>query len=384
MENKTIRLFEAFAGIGSQYKALKNISKIKKWNIEHAGMVEWYVDAIIGYINIHCSTFKPSLQNLFVTSNISLNSKDYINKNSRLYKNKTLKNSYLNYAKATLNNLFDINEVNWKNFPKFIDIFTYSFPCQDLSAQGLQKGINKEAKTRSGLLWEVERIFDEINLKFKQDEKPKYLLMENVKNLVSKKHVNNYNKWLNKLNELGYVSKTYLLNSKDFNSCQSRVRAYCISVREDVYKKTNFKFPNFTNSNNKIPLASILENSLDNHKYLDLKKYKTTNFKKAKSGVISKKIIEYSNFNSENFIYSENGIGPTLTASGANSRIKIETNKKIRYMHAKEAIKYMGFCQKDYLNLKKKNLLTDNKIIFLAGNSISVQVLEKIFSSFVF
>jgi len=97
--------------------------------------------------------------------------------------------------KSTIGNLGDITKVDELKFPK-CDLLTYSFPCQDISISGIQRGITKG--TRSGLLYDVERIVS-VN-------KPKYLLMENVKNLVSKNHLENFNKHILFLKEIGYCS----------------------------------------------------------------------------------------------------------------------------------------------------------------------------------
>ena len=386
MNFKEINLLEAFAGIGSQYKALKNISNEMGWKINHVGMVEWYVYAIMGYICIHDPNFSPKeKQMLQIKENISLTSKDVISKNSQLYKKPSYINSYINHSKNHFNNLFDINTVSYKNLPKNIDIFTYSFPCQDISVQGLQKGLNRDDNTRSGLLWQIERILIEINEEFKTEEKPKYLLMENVKNLLSKKHIKNYNTWLKKLDELGYESKTYVLDSSDFNSPQKRSRVFCISIRKDWKQKTNFVFPTFKKQKNNKCIKDILENENKEMKYLDFSNYKFSDYSISKSNIKRKSILDYTTFISESQVYDINHIGPTLTASGANSRIKIETKEnKIRYMTPKECFKYMGFNDQDYENIKKSGVVPDNKIIFCSGNSISVEVLENIFKSFIF
>ncbi|MDE5952518.1 MAG: DNA cytosine methyltransferase, partial [Malacoplasma sp.] len=276
-----------------------------------------------------------------------------------------------------------IEKINYKNIPKYIDILTYSFPCQDLSVQGLQKGIDKNLKTRSGLLWEVERILIEISKNFKTEEMPKYLLMENVKNLLNTTHIKNYQLWISQLKKLGYESKTYVLNSKDFNSAQSRERVFCLSVRKDFQNKVKFNFIDFKPLKKSKILKDILKNNI-NYEYIDLSSFETTNWITSKNGVISKKILNWSKFNSENYVYNENGIGPTLTASGANSRIKIETNKGIRYMTSLECYQYMGFSELDYLKVKNSNLVSDTKLIYTAGNSIPVQVLECLFATLKF
>lgn len=382
--NKTIRLFEAFAGIGSQYKALKNIAESKKWNIEHVGMVEWYIDAIIGYVCIHGNNLKPVKENLFNDSiTISNDSKKEINIKALKKLNHSYKSFYINYSHKYFNNLFDIRKVNKNNFVKNIDIFTYSFPCQDLSVQGLQKGMSRNSNTRSGLLWEIERILFEIKNSFDENEMPKYLLMENVTNILGIKNIDSYNEWVNQLDKLGYESITYVLNAKDFNSPQNRTRVFCLSVNKKFKKEIGFEFVDIKPIENNAVLGDIIDKNYDGN-FLDLSKYETSDYKVTKNNVINKTIYNYTNFNSENYVYSVLGKGPTLTASGANSRIKIEYDNKIRYMTDYESYLYMGFEYKDYLRVKNSNLLSNNKIIFTAGNSICVQVLEAIFKTLKF
>lgn len=262
---KNIKIFEAFAGIGSQFKALKNIARQRQWNIIHSGMIEWYVDAIIAYVAIHAPEFKPKIENLNAIKNISYDSKSLASQNAINKLNNSLKASYLNYSKNQFNNLFDIKSAKAYDIEKNIDIFTYSFPCQDLSVQGLQKGMNQKDNTRSGLLWEIGRILFEIKKQFKKEEMPKYLLMENVKNILGKNNKQNFLKWINTLNKLGYLSKTYVLNSKHFGSCQSRDRVFCLSIRKDYYQKINFKFPDLEKIRiQSKPIKDILINSNDN------------------------------------------------------------------------------------------------------------------------
>ena len=112
-------------------------------------------------------------------------------------------------------NLGDVSKVDETTFPE-CDFLTYSFPCQDISLAGVQRGIKKG--TRSGLLFEVERIVEH--------NKPKYLLMENVKNLVSKNHLKDLNVYIDKLNSLGYGSRWMVLNGADFGCPQNRERVF--------------------------------------------------------------------------------------------------------------------------------------------------------------
>lgn len=116
-------------------------------------------------------------------------------------------------------------------------MWTYSFPCQDLSVAGKQVGI-KEG-TRSGLLYEVERLLEDSVNKGKQ---PKYLLLENVKALVSKKFMPDFQRWLDKLEQLGYNNYWQVLNAKDYGIPQNRERVFVVSIRKDVDTK-GYKFP---------------------------------------------------------------------------------------------------------------------------------------------
>lgn len=111
---------------------------------------------------------------------------------------------------------------------------TYSFPCQDLSIAGHQKGMKKGTGTRSGLLWEVERILDECG-----SELPHVLLMENVPMVIAEKNIEDFYSWRNKLETLGYSSYAQILNAKDYGIPQSRARCFMVSILGDY----SYQFP---------------------------------------------------------------------------------------------------------------------------------------------
>ncbi len=133
----------------------------------------------------------------------------------------------------------------------YADLWTYSFPCQDLSFAGKQRGISEE--TRSGLLLHVERLLTESVLYGTQ---PKYLLLENVKALVSKKFMPDFQRWLDKLEQLGYNNYWQVLNAKDYGIPQNRERVFVISIRKDIDTK-GYKFPS------PIPLEKRLKDMLE-------------------------------------------------------------------------------------------------------------------------
>ena len=128
--------------------------------------------------------------------NVPLDYKTFKNRARNLSLDK-LKDMYL--ANKLIKNYGDIRIINPSDLPDF-DLFTYSFPCQDISVAGYQQGLGKDSGTRSSLLWECTKIIEH--------KKPKYLLMENVKNLVGKKHKPNFLKFLTYLEELGYNKQT--------------------------------------------------------------------------------------------------------------------------------------------------------------------------------
>ncbi len=119
----------------------------------------------------------------------------------------------------------------------YADLWTYGFPCQDISLAGQLKGIVK-GETRSGLLYEVQRLLAQAQA---DDELPKYLIMENVKNLVGKKFRADFDSWLEWLDQLGYNNYWKVLNAVDYGIPQNRERVFCISIRKDI--DTGYTFP---------------------------------------------------------------------------------------------------------------------------------------------
>ena len=115
-----------------------------------------------------------------------------------------------------------------------VDLIMHGSPCQDFSAAGLQAGGDKGSGTRSSLMYETIRIVDKI--------KPKYVIWENVKNLLSKKHIHNFNAYQQALKDLGYNNYFKVLNAKDYGIPQNRERVFTVSIRADIDDKT-FNFP---------------------------------------------------------------------------------------------------------------------------------------------
>jgi DNA (cytosine-5)-methyltransferase 1 len=121
-------------------------------------------------------------------------------------------------------NLGDITKV--EELPT-ADLWTYSFPCTDISVAGKRLGLTKGGGTRSGLLWEVERLL----LKAHENQNlPKCLLLENVKNLVGKNFKSDFDEWVAFLLSLGYHTYWKILNAKDYGVPQNRERVFAVSI----------------------------------------------------------------------------------------------------------------------------------------------------------
>ena len=200
-----LRLIELFAGIGSQTQALTNIGIAHK--VVAISEIDKY--AIQSYEAMH--------------------------------------------GKA--NNLGDIRKI--EELPD-ADLWTYSFPCQDISVAG--KGAGIKEGTRSGLLFEVERL---LRVASEKGTLPKYLLLENVKNLVSKKFKADFDKWLDFLSKLGYTNYWKVLNAKDYGIPQNRERVFCVSIRGE---HKPFVFPKSKELT--IRLRDMIDETVDERFYL--------------------------------------------------------------------------------------------------------------------
>lgn len=225
--NRKVRLIELFAGTGSQAKALENLGV----NFETYRVVEWDKYAMASYNAIHGTNFETS----------------------------------------------DITKIHAEDLgiaerERYCYIVTYSFPCQDLSLAGNQKGMSKGSGTRSGLLWEVERLLDECT------ELPQVLLMENVPQVIGKKNIKDFQSWRSKLESLGYSNYVQLLNSKDYGIPQNRNRCFMVSILGQYH----YTFP--VKKKLKLKLKDMLEDKVDEKYYLsdEMVKYFVANSKKQK------------------------------------------------------------------------------------------------------
>ena len=236
-----LKVFEAFAGYGSQSIALRNIGV--DYEVIAISEIDKY--AIQAYEAIH----------------------------------------------GKVNNLGDISKIDVSDVPEH-DLFTYSFPCQDLSVAGKQKGLGKG--TRSGLLYECEKIIEHC--------RPKYLLLENVKNLVSKKFKPQFYEWLRYLKSLGYTNYTQVLNAKDYGIPQNRERVFVVSIYGE---HKPYKFPTPMHLTTRI--SDILEDSIDPKYYINKPFHLVSKVHQAE--------LDIKDYNKNKRIYSPNGVEPTVIAT---------------------------------------------------------------------
>lgn len=159
-------------------------------------------------------------------------------------------------------NLVDVTKVNTVLMDD-VDLITYGFPCQDISAAGKQRGFEDKDgnRTRSGLFFEALRIIEET--------RPLYAIAENVKALTSKKFEKEFKTVLDSLDGAGYNNYWAVLNAKDYGIPQNRERVFIVSIRKDI-DNGGFKFPEKMPLN--IRVKDILENNVDEKYYINTEK----------------------------------------------------------------------------------------------------------------
>lgn len=214
-----IRLIELFAGYGSQAMALKRIGA----QFEHCRVVEFDKYAIASYNAVHGTDFPP----MDITQ-------------------------------------VHADDLNICDTEKYCYLMTYSFPCTDLSLAGKRAGIKKGSGTRSGLLWEVERILREI--KESGGGLPQILFMENVPQVHNDANKEDFQSWIDFLTGIGYVSYWQDLNAKNYGVAQNRERCFMFSFLGEY----NYHFPKPVSLKKK--LKDYLENDVDEKYYINNEK----------------------------------------------------------------------------------------------------------------
>lgn len=406
------RVVETFSGIGAQAKALERIG------IEHeiVNTCDWDIGAIIAYCQIHKGLIDISkyedisdrdislfLQNL----TLSMDGKKPANEKT-LSRLSTEVNRLIYTAIKETNNFVSITDVSGKDIEEDVDLFTYSFPCQDLSLcgcwHGNKSGIARDAHNRSGMLWEVERILKEM---YSEGRKlPHFLVMENVTNILSSTHKADFDDWKSTLENMGYFNKIYRLNAKNFGVPQKRERAYMVSIRIDGDTTKLFALNKYFNDydlenieiakrykNRKFYLKDVLRLDYSKKTYKEEAEASQPNDTPSR-----KKIFQENDMLYDGKRINEIFVNTVTTKQDRNPNSGLITYRngkqgksEWRYLTPRECFMLMGFDENDYEKaisrnpeyIKGRRLLTNDKMIKMAGNSICVDVLVALFKQII-
>lgn len=289
-----------------------------------------------------------------------------------------------------------------------VDLIMHGSPCQDFSLAGLQAGGDEGSGTRSSLMYETIRIVNKL--------KPKYVIWENVKNMISKKHIHNFNNYIERMGELGYTSYYQVLNAKDYGIPQNRERVFTISIRNDL--NIGYVFPE--KKELKLKLKDMLEDKVDDKYYLSDKMvnffYKNEQVQKEKGNgfrfgvsdgnIVAKAVttragsrmddnyIRIKNATKQGYLKAHEGDSVNLSYPTSNTRRGrvgeqvsqtlqcndamgvVNNDLRIRKLTPKECWRLMGFDDEDFEKAEKVN--SNTQLYKQAGNSIVVNVLEAI------
>ena len=332
--DKPLRLITLFSGYDSQALALKYIGV----PFEHYRTCEWAIPSIQALKDLHFENddtdysvgmSKAQLVETLYKSGVSADYNIPLTKEQlQRYGESKLRTIYNNIRAC--HNLVSIcnakgEDLGIKETNKYCYLLTYSFPCQDLSAAGLSKGMERGSGTRSGMLWEVERLLKETK------ELPQVLLMENVKQVIGQKNIKAFAEWIAFLDKLGYHSKWQVINATDFSIPQNRERCFMVSVLGNHY----YEFPKVIG--NKLQLKDVLEKNVADRYYLS-EKIVETYYKRNVNYIIQRshsfnkgcKIVGLLGGKFEHTldltrrVYDVNAVAPTITTcGGGNTEPKI-------------------------------------------------------------
>lgn len=393
-QDKKINILETFSGIGAQHKAIKKLNK-KGLVFEIVATADWDARANISYAAIHHDLNK-NYKKVLLANN--LNTSDDINQFLDKYtisldskkpsKLKGKDDQFKEYLAASIllsNNQVDITKLDAKIIKDLnIDLITYSFPCQGLSIanMGRAKGINND-KSTSSLIWEIYRILNESEIK------PKYLIMENVKNLLSAKFKPEYEKWLKVLDNFGYKTFTTTINGINVGSIQKRERVFALSVKKEIstpfdddlsftlYIDQLTKSKKLDHNGLKKQFNKVFDFSSDNKENIDALINDTPSRRRL---LDSEKII---NKNSNFIINTVTTKQDRIPCTGIIELENNQSNKlNYRFITPREAYKLMGFSDKDFDKLTplyNNHILTKESLYRQAGNSIVVEAIECLF-----
>lgn len=319
-ENKKVKLTAniLFSGIGCQERGFQNSGL---FDLEVLNTSDINKEAVLSYAAIHCGLTNemvevyseyPSREEMaqhLTDINLGYNPDkdkryDWFKLSRR--KSNTIEKYWL--ACKLANNLGDISKI--KRLP-YADFWTCSFPCTDVSVAGKMKGLSPDTSTRSSLLWENIRLSKTAK---ENGSLPKYIMFENVKNLVSKRFFDDFNSLLEVLNELGFNSYWSVINGKNCGVPQNRERVFVFSIRKDI-DNGKYTFPKpFDNG---VRLKDVLEDTVDEKYYLSediQKRFKFTD-KTFTKNVVGTTAPTFRTIGQRDVVYQQAGVMGSLTAT---------------------------------------------------------------------
>ena len=417
------------SGYGSQALALKYLGV----PFEHWKICEWAVKSIQAYKDIHFTDDDTDytvagklgiaeewIKEWLYKKGISSNYNEPMTKQKIDRLSKEQVKTIYNNIQAT-HNLVNIQQVKGKDLEiedtdKYDYILTYSFPCQDLSLAGKGKGMS-DTSTRSGMLWEVERILTECK---ELGTLPQILLMENVSQVHGADNVEDFNKWQLRLEELGYKNYWQDLIATDYGIPQTRNRCFMVSILGDY----NYTFPKSIPL--ELKLKDMLEDNVDEKYYLSDKmleyclgvNQKESNFPRGERFLQSlnqannknlattittsagnrptDNFIKVKNATKKGYLEATDGDGidissrmeyhrgtvqkgktQTITTMGGENNGVVSDDLRIRKLTSRECFRLMGVKDEDFEKCAKNQ--SDSSLYHLAGDSIVVNVLMAIF-----
>lgn len=275
------------------------------------------------------------------------------------------------------------------------DLIMHGSPCQDFSIAGKQAGGDVGSGTRSSLMYETLRIVDKL--------KPKYVIWENVKNLLSQKHRHNFDAYLESMEQLGYKNYYQVLNAKNYGIPQNRERVFTISIRADINQ--NFVFPEPMPLERR--LKDMLEDNVGEKYYISKammdyfigvnqkpskfprKERFLANINRKNQNIANSVTTHAGSRPSDNFIVASRGRGEnneqhleprfdgvTNTLTSVQKDNYLVAQNRIRKLTPKECWRLMGFDDADFDKASKVN--SNTQLYKQAGNSIVANVLEAV------
>ncbi|MEY8282235.1 DNA (cytosine-5-)-methyltransferase [Lachnospiraceae bacterium 50-23] len=424
--NKKVRLIELFAGIGAQAAALERIGV----DFEKYLISEWDTAATRSYNAIHVKDWTDysqgisgnELPGILFEIGISTNGKNQMTEEQIRRKGEKWQRKTYNDFKAT-RNIGSITNRTGQDLKicerdKYLYILTYSFPCQDLSVAGNCRGMKKGSGTRSGLLWEVERLLTET------EELPQILLMENVTQVHNKRNAADFNDWMNYLQKRGYVNFISDINAEDHGIAQHRIRTFVVSILRgggyhfpekkplettiNDYLETSVNERYYINSERgKELIQNLIESGTEIKEFqaidanvsdpkiitsatcIKTKVRSIQNKKSAETAVVEKRIHRLGNYlghtggNFAGTVFGVNGSAPTIrTPTGVNVQpiiIDATGNEiRLRRLTEREEWRLMGFTDEQFDDASRAGIVS-TQLYKQAGNTIVVPVLMEIF-----